>query len=112
MAATPVNLCDCPNDCNSNFYAYSMSAMKLDTDAMCHAERLVLTNTSFSGDPNLMRNFEALVLGLKVGQAEICARTLSRLALIEFQLTGDNIVQFKRELRVTLADQIASLGKP
>ncbi len=110
-SASVADLCDCPNDCNSNYYTYSMSAIKLDTEAVCHKEEEALSeNVSLSNYPNFMRSFESLVFKVDTGKPEICARTLKNMVFLEFQLAGENIVQFKRDLRVTFADQIANLG--
>ncbi len=108
QASTTSN-CDCPADCNLVYYTYSMSAIKLNSEAICWSQE-VFYDPAFSETPMLMRNFERMVLGLETGNEDVCKRALASMAFVRFQLAGDNIVQINRSLRVTLADHIANLG--
>ncbi len=57
-----------------------------------------------------MRNFEKEVSRKDTNDLDLCIERMQRMAYIRFQLSGENIMQFKRNLRVTFADQVASLG--
>ncbi len=107
---TTADNCDCPNDCDTNYYTYSISSTKLDIDKVCR-KHSGLGDEDISGIPRLMRNFEIMVSGVESGDTEICQKSMENFAYVNFQLNGQNTMQFKRELRVTLADQIANIGK-
>ncbi len=103
--------CDCPSDCESTFYSYSMSSRKVEPDAICNHARDVYGSYWYSDYPLLMRNFETMVSGAQMGNQDLCKKAMESIAFVHFQLSGEIIMQFKKELRVTLADQIANLGK-
>ncbi len=102
--------CNCPKDCDSNYYTYSVSSTKLEIEKECQSLASSLSKQEFSEPRMLMRNFETMVLGIDTGSFEICKRALETMAYVKFQLSGENIMHFKRELRVTLADKVASFG--
>ena len=61
--------------------------------------------------PWMLRNFENVVLGRRLpGDSEACSRLLGDLVHLRFRLAGDSVSEVRRDLRVTLADQLASLG--
>ncbi len=108
---TALETCDCPRDCNSNQYSYSISSTKLDPDVMCKQFKTFFSDPRHVGPPKLMRNFENVLLDLEAGSDDVCRRTLEKVAFVYFQLAGQTVMQFKKELRVTLADQISNFGE-
>lgn len=64
-----------------------------------------------SGYPMFMRHYDHLVhRDEHTSHHDICLEILGELAFVEFQLASPKVLQFRTELRVTLADQIANLG--
>ncbi len=58
-----------------------------------------------------MRNFEKEVSRKDTVDLNLCLERMRRMAYIRFQLSDENIVQIKKELRVTFVDQVANLGR-
>ncbi len=102
--------CICPSDCDTNYYTYSISSTKLESESICRKQRNFFGRQELTDLPMFMRNYEALVSAMKAGTYEVCLRSLERMAYVNFQLGGKNVMRFKKELRVTLADQVANLG--
>ncbi len=108
-----VDHCTCPNDCDGNSYAYSMSLKKLDSDAMCRSSfrlRSYLSSPEVSGYPKFMQNFDNMTRDYVYDLYGLCTKTLDELAFVQIQFASSNVLQFRTELRVTLADQVANLG--
>ncbi len=103
--------CECPADCNSNRYSYSVSSTVLDPDVICKHQEEYFSAPEYVGVPMLMRNFETMAKGTDMGTDQVCRRMVGRVAFVDFQLAGQIAMQFKNKLRVSFADQIANFGE-
>ncbi len=106
-----LNTCDCPEDCDSNRYSYSVSSTVLDENEICAEKEHLFSDPKHVGLPYLMRQFEKTVKGLEINEIDVCRRFIKKVAFVQFQLASQTATQLKRELRVSLADQIANFGK-
>ena len=104
--------CHCPTDCNSNYYTYSVSSTKIEAEEICRKQEYTFSGKPVLSDfPKLMRNFEKEVSRKDTDDLNLCLERMRRMAYIRFQLSDENIVQIKKELRVTFVDQVANLGR-
>ncbi len=108
---TQTKSCACPGDCVSYRYSISVSSTKVNSDDFCRRHKETFSSPRFVGPPIFMRNFNVFVHDEKSDYFEICKSTLEDVAIVRFQISGQNIVQFKKDLRLTFADQISNFGK-
>ncbi len=106
-----VDNCQCWGDCESNQYTYSVSTTILEPEIVCKQSERLFSDPEYVGPPMLMRNFETMVSDVAMGNYEVCRRSIGSIAFVRFQLAGQTAMQFKKELRVTFADQISNFGK-
>ena len=103
--------CDCPNDCESIRYTYSVSSIPLDAEAVCRENVDLFGAAELAGLPTLMRNFERDTGNLDVSMNAVCLRKVGELAFVKLQLAEETATKYKKELRVTLSDQISNFGQ-
>ena len=87
--------CTCPNDCDGNSYAYSMSLKKLDSDAMCRSSfrlRSYLSSPEVSGYPKFMQNFDNMTRDYVYDLYGLCTKTLDELAFVQIQFASSNVL--------------------
>lgn len=104
--------CDCPLDCDSIRYAYSVSSTMLDKDKICKdSSKSTFSDASTALPTMLERIFNQLVDGADIEMEQICRENLDKIAMVQFQLTSKQVTRIKRDRRVTLADMISTFGK-
>ena len=62
-----VEKCDCPADCNSNQYSYSVSSTILDPGLICKNFKNEFSDFNYTGVSNFMINYETTVRGTAMG---------------------------------------------
>ncbi|TRY68635.1 hypothetical protein TCAL_08884 [Tigriopus californicus] len=103
--------CDCPFDCDSIRYAYSVSSTMLDKDKICKDSSKSIFSMSETSLPTMLeRTFNQLVDGADIETEQICRENLDKIAMVQFQLTSKQVTRIKRDRRVTLADMISTFG--
>ena len=116
MAETEIiQNCDCPFDCDTTRYSYSVSSTKLDTDMIC--KKAISETFDYYASPiyarpaKFMRNYEQTENSEKdTGDDAICKENVRNIAVAQFQLAGQIVTQIKRDIRVTFADNVSNFG--
>jgi hypothetical protein len=108
-----VEKCDCPYDCATTRYPYSVSSTALDVEAMCSKGSPyedVLSGSLTSLPPMFIRRYEQVVRGYDIGDDEICKKNLKGIAIVKFQLANQIITRIRKTERVTFSDQLSNIG--
>jgi hypothetical protein len=108
-----VEKCDCPYDCATTRYSYSVSSTALDVEAMCNRDSFYqdeLSGYLTSFPPMFIRRYEQVVRGYDIGEEAICKKNLKGIAIVKFQLANQIITRIRKTERVTFSDQLSNIG--
>ena len=112
--------CNCPFDCATTRYAYSVSSTAFDPIVLCNpnnkdslaqALNQYLGKNDMAYPPKFIRRFEQVVYDRDIGEDKICQENLKGMAIVKFQLASQIITRIKKTQRVTFADQLSNIGK-
>ena len=103
--------CDCPVDCVTTNYDYSVSSTLIDAESLCDNNEIEdfwdqgLFPTKFVGI------YEQIVYGKDIGTATKCIENTKKIAIVKFQIASKIITRIKRTQYVTFAGTLSNIGK-
>ena len=119
MAKTAQHCHRCLYDCATTRYSYSVSSTAFDSEALCHPKNPDPLAQAIFRDlgkkatrpPRFIRRYEQVVYGNKIGDKEICMENLKGVAIVKFQLAGQQITRIKKTKRVTFSESLSNIGR-
>ncbi len=108
--------CECPRDCNSITYSYSVVSTPIDShDAqMCFSLSSArwMSNKLFVEDffDPLKKRHGLQMPWIQQDPTGSCQVIMSQVAVVQLQLASDSVTEVSRRKRVTFTDQLANLG--
>eukprot|EP00095_Tigriopus_kingsejongensis_P009175 maker-scaffold145_size311916-snap-gene-1.10 protein:Tk09175 transcript:maker-scaffold145_size311916-snap-gene-1.10-mRNA-1 annotation:"GE16304" len=102
--------CDCPFDCDSIRYTYSVSSTAIDKDKICSADSNNFSPAELVLPSMLQRSYDQNANSSAINMNDICKANLKKVAMVKFQLSSKQVTRIKRDIRVTVADMISTFG--
>ena len=104
--------CTCPNDCEANTYAVSVSAAWIDPNIYCPRDAGLFKD--FQGPNGLPKQFFAryknVVENLSFSRTDQCKANLQYQAIVNIQIASQLVTNITRDVRVKKSDRMSNLG--
>ena len=109
---TLIKTCDCPYECATTRYSYSVSSTAINAEALCKDKSYFgYWNSGKIGyPPKFIRRYEQVVNGKDISEDEICIENTKKMAIVKFQIANEIITRIKKTQRVTNADLLSNIG--
>ena len=107
----------CPQECTKTLYTSSTSTEPLDIEGICNGFGKYSYFNPFDFEMSayprgILRGYEQIVRGKNMSNTyEFCKRAMERIAVVRVKLSTNTVSVIKRSNRVTIAGQIANIGK-
>ena len=113
---TSENDCDCPLDCDSITYSYSLVSSPLKEDELCSANNdsptPLMTDFYRKPFPTLMiRQLIRYSKNISADPYEICSKYLKYRAVVIFQLATNDVSVTITSRRLSFFDKLSGFGK-
>ena len=108
--------CDCPLDCDSITYSYSLVSSRLKEDELCTANQNsptpLMTDFYERPFPKLfIRQIEKYAKNISADPYEICSKYLKYKAVVTFQLATNDVSVTITSRRLSFFDKLSGFGK-
>ena len=108
--------CDCPLDCNSITYSYSLVSSPLKEDELCQSNIKSPTPllTAFYGKPfpkYFIRQLRQYAKNISADTFDICTKYLKYRAVVIFQLATNDVSVTVTSRRLSFFDKMSGFGK-
>ena len=113
---TSENECDCPLDCDSITYSYSLVSSPLKEDELCTANQKsptpLLKDFYEKPFPKLfIRQLRKYAKNISADPYEICSKYLKYRAVVIFQLATNDVSVTVTSRRLSFFDKLSGFGK-
>ncbi len=113
---TSVNDCDCPLDCDSITYSYSLVSSRLKENELCanklKAPTPLMTDFYHKPFPKLfIRQLRKYAKNISADPYEICSKYLQYRAAVTFQLATNDVSVTITSRRLSFFDKLSGFGK-
>ena len=113
---TSENECDCPLDCDSITYSYSLVSSPLKGDELCARSQSsptpLMTNFYEKPFPKLfIRQLRNFAKNISADTYEICSKYLKYRAVVIFQLATNDVSVTITSRRLSFFDKLSGFGK-
>ena len=107
--------CDCPADCDSITYSYSLYSSPINHDLLCSAKLKTATPlmTSFYDEPFpklFIRKLRMFAKNISADTLENCKKYIKYRALVTFRLATNDISVTVTSKRLTFFDKLSAFG--
>ena len=108
--------CDCPMECNSISYSYSVVSTPFDPKEMCasYSDANSIPMMEFqrkSSPPQFIRKLRQYKFNVTADEAESCHNNIQYRAEVIFRLATDSISVTMMSRRLSFFDQLSAFGK-
>ena len=111
--------CDCPMECNSISYLYSIESTQLDPEELCPDSEQKETLDDFlmkpfyenRFPPQYIRNLKKIKDNVGDQTMDYCKRNLQYRSIVKFRLAKDSISVTVMSRRLSFFDKMSSFGK-
>ena len=110
---TESSKCNCPLDCATTRYAYSIDTTPLNPALICSNKNVEkFLASGITGDPpKFIRHYEKILYGKDTKPELICIQRISNMAVAKFQIVDKIITRIKKTRRMTFADFLSNIGR-
>ena len=103
--------CDCPEDCVTTFYYYSVSTTLIDAEALCDNNEIKEFWNQGLFPTKFIAMYEQIIYGKEIGAVAKCIENTKKMAIVKFQIASKMITRIKRTQYVTFAGTLSNIGK-
>ena len=105
--------CDCPLDCATTRYDYSLHSTVIDAKKLC--KNKVFKDLLASGitgyPPRFIRRYEQITRGKDINDYDACIERTKNMAIVNFEIVDHIITRIKKTKRMTTSDLLSNIGK-
>ena len=110
--------CDCPLECNSITYSFSVVSSPLDPKELCPPEgdgwessKSFLMEPFYKNPPKFLRKLMKIKSNVSEDAMDYCKRSIKYRAVVIFRLATDSMSVTVMSQRLTFFDKMSAFGK-